>query len=240
MKQAPELLRFSGAPTRLLATVEYAEQVPPATACRVKLRDDGSLPLYVRRLRSKEPFVSIMSFRLPKSTPPGTYKGSIELGEQQIPIEVEVEPRTSLRFIRPEFVQAVKPGAKVTTKLVLINRGNVDVDIPREDKFCVFDDGGIARAMYQGLVEEDGDGEHRINRIVDELAKAHGGLVRVTVTEGSGRLAPEEVRELTVEFLFSRRLIGGHTYRGTWPVSEASLDVKIDVAGESEGEEKGR
>jgi hypothetical protein len=240
MKQAPEFLRFRGAPARLLATVDYAEQVPPASACRVKLPNNGSLPLSVRRLGSKEPAVSVMSFRLPQSTPPGTYKGSVALGERQIPIEVEVEPRTSLRFIRAEFVHTVKPGGKVSTELVLMNRGNVDVEIPREDKFCVFDDSGIARALYQGLVEEDGAGEHRINRIMDELAKAHGGLVRVTVTEGSGRLAPEEVRELTVEFLFSRRLIGGHTYRGTWPVSEASLDVKVEVRGESEGKEKGR
>jgi len=68
---------------------------------------------------------------------------------------------------------------------------------------------------------------------MDELAKSHGGLVRATVSGGWGALAPEEVRTLKVEFLFSGRLIADRTYRGTWSVSEASLDVKVDVTRES-------
>ena len=35
--------------------------------------------------------------------------------------------------------------------------------------------------------------------------------MRVAVLEGAGRLAPEEVRELLVEFHFSHRLTAGHT-----------------------------
>jgi len=240
MQNEREPLRFRGTPSRLLATVELEEGHPAPKVCRVTLPEAGPLPLSVRRLRSAEPFVSTLSFRLPKSTPPGIYQGSVELGERHIPIVVDVEPRTSLRFLRPAVAFKGAPGAKTTAELVLLNRGNVEVSIPREDKFCVFDDEGVARAMYRGLIEEEGDGQQRLDRIMEELAKAHGGLVRVTVSKGSGPLAPEEVRELAVEFHFSRRLMGGHVYRGTWNVSEASLEVKIGVMGESKGEEKGR
>jgi hypothetical protein len=234
MKYQQEPLRFRGTPNRLSATLELPE-FPPAKACRVVLPDARPLPLSVRRLRSTEPVVSTLSFRLPKSTPPGSYEGNVELGGKQIPILVDVEPRASLRFIRPRVRCKERPGARTTAELTLLNRGNVEVTVPREDSFCVFADDGIARAMYRGLAEEDGNGQQRIDRIMDELAKAHGGLVRVTVTEGSGLLAPEEVRELTVELHFSHRLLAGRTYRGSWPVSQASLEVEIEVVGESNG-----
>jgi hypothetical protein len=222
-------LRFKGAPTRMLATLELPEAFPPSQDCRVILPETGSLPLSVRPLRSTPPIVSTLSFRLPKSTPPGSYKGNMKLGDKRIPIVVDVESRSSLRFIRPKITHRGVAGARMSTELTLLNRGNVNETIPDEATFCVFDDGGVTIALYRGLVEEDSAGKQRIDRIMDELAKAHGGLVRVTVTKGSGRLAPEEVRELEVELHFSRRLIGGRTYRGTWSVSGASLEVEIEV-----------
>jgi len=153
---------------------------------------------------------------------------------------VEVEPRASLRFLRSRLAFREKPGARTTADLMLCNRGNVEVAIPEEEKFCIFADDGFAKAMYLGLVEEDGDGKQRLDRIMDELAKAHGGLVHVKVRKGAGPVAPEEVRNLSLEFHFSRRLKDGHTYRGSWSVSGASLDVQIEVIGEPGGEESGR
>jgi hypothetical protein len=231
MRNEREPLRFKGAPTRVLATLELPEAFPPSQDCRVILPKTGSVPLAVRPLRSTPPMVSTLSFRLPKSTPPGSYKGNMELGDKRIPIVVDVESRSSLRFIRPKITLRGVPGARMRKELTLLNRGNVNETIPDEATFCVFDDGGFTRALYRGLVEVEGDsaGKQRIDRIMDELAKAHGGLVRVTVTKGSGLLTPEEVRELEVELHFSRRLTGGRTYRGTWSVSGASLEVEIEV-----------
>jgi hypothetical protein len=229
MKDKREPLRFKGGPSRVLATMELAEGLPSSQACRVVLAEMGSLPLTVRPLSSKARTVSTLSFRLPKSTAPGSYKGSIEIGDQCIPIEVDVESRSSLRFIHPKFTHKGPPGAKASAELMLLNRGNVSVALPDKDTFCVFEDGGLARAFFRGLVEEDSDGPRRIDRILDELAKAHGGLVRVTINKGAGRLAPEEVRELQVDLHFSRKLIGGHTYRGTWCIADASLEVVIEV-----------
>jgi hypothetical protein len=240
MKYQRGPVRFKGPPNRLLATVELPEAFPTGKPCHVILANTDSLPLSVRRLRSAPPLVSTLSFRLPKSTPPGSYEGNVELGEKQIPVVVDVEPRVSSRFIRSRFACKERPGARTTAELVLLNRGNVEISVPREDTFCIFADDGLARAMYRGLVEEDGDGKQRIDRIMDELAKAHGGLVRVTVTEGSGPVAPEEVRELSVELHFSHRLVGGNTYRGTWSFSQASLEVEIEVVGELNREEKGQ
>lgn len=229
MKDEREPVRFKGSPARMLATLELSEALASSGACRVILPETGSLPLAIRPLRSQPPIISALSFRLPKSTPPGSYKGNIELGERRIPIVVDVESRSSLRFIHPKFTYRGLPGARVSTQLTLLNRGNVSVTLPGKDTFCVFEDDGVARAFYRGLAAENSDSARRIDRILDELAEAHGGLVRVTINKGAGRLAPEELRELEVDLHFPRRLIGGKTYRGTWSVSGADLEVVIEV-----------
>ncbi len=238
MKDLSGPLRFRGTPNRLLATLELPEKFPPPKVCRVVLPDTGTMPLMVRALRSTAPVVSTLSFRLPKSTPPGSYQGNVELGARRIPAVVEVEPRASLRFIRSKVTFRERPGARARAELVLVNRGNVDVTVPSEDSLCVFANDGLTRALYSGLVEEGGDGRQRIDRIMDEVAKAHGGLVRATVLEGAGCLAPEEVRELVVEFHFSHRLTAGHTYRGTWSIAESSLEVEVEVVGGPNGKER--
>jgi hypothetical protein len=235
-----ETLHFRGSPSRVSAVLELSQPLAPAITCRAVLPETGALPVNIRSLRSAAPAVSTLSFRLPNSTPPGSYRGDVELGEERVPMVVEVEPRASLRFLCSRLVFREKPGAHTTAELMLCNRGNVAVAVPEEDKFCIFADDGLAQAMYSGLVEEDGDGKQRLDRIMDELAKAHGGLVRVRVIKGAGPVAPDEVRKLSVELHFSRRLNGGHMYRGTWSVSRASLDVQIEVIGESDGKESGR
>lgn len=235
-----EALLFRGSPSRVSAVLELSHPLAPAITCRAVLPETGALPLHIRSLRSAAPAVSTLSFRLPNSTPPGSYRGNIELGEERVPIVVEVEPRASLRFLRSRLAFREEPGARTTAELMVCNRGNVGVVVPEEDKFCIFADDGLVQAMYSGLVEEDGDGKQRLDRIMDELAKAHGGLVRVRVIKGAGPVTPEEVRKLSVEFHFSHRLTGGHTYRGSWSVSGASLEVQIEVIGESDGKESGR
>lgn len=237
MKDARQTLRFRGAPTRLSALLELPEALGPANGCRVTLADGNWLPLNVRRHRSKAPMISTLSFRLPRSTPPGSYQGSAELGGKQVPITVDVEPRRRLRFIPSKLVYRGESGTGFSDEVILLNLGNVDVEIPAQDTFCVFDSSGVAQAFYRGLAEENAAGRSRIDRVMDELAKSHGGLVRVTLSRGSGRLAVEEARELGVDLNFSHRLSAGHTYRGTWQVAEASLEIEIELVGNAAGEE---
>jgi hypothetical protein len=229
MKDEREPVRFKGFPARVVATLELTEALASSRACRVTLPETGTFPLAIRPLRSQPPIISALSFRLPKSTPPGSYEGSIDLGEQRIPILVDVESRSSLRFIHPKFTYKGLSGARVRTQLTVLNRGNVSVTVPGRDTFCVFEDGGVARALYRGLAAENLQGARRIDHILDELAEAHGGLVRITINKGAGRLAPEEVRELEIDLHFPRTVMSGKTYRGTWSISGADLEVVIEI-----------
>src|ERR1017187_2717608 len=226
-EQSP--LRFKGAPTRLTATLPSPEGA--AKSGRVVLPGKEPLLLTIRRVPSTRPSLAVLSVRLPKSTRPGSYAGSAEVGGTRIPVVIDVEARPRLRFLPPKVSFRGSPGARLRTKVTVLNLGNVDVTIEPESTFCIFDNRGVDRAVYQALTEKVADGKHRIDRLLDELAESHGGMVRALVVEGAGELPPEAARELTVEFQFSRRMRGGGTYRGGWLISEASLEVEIEASG---------
>jgi hypothetical protein len=225
-EQSP--LRFKGAPTRLTATLPSPEGA--ARSGSLVLPGKEPLPLTIRRVPSITPSLAVVSVRLPKSTRPGSYAGSAEVGGTQIPVVIDVEARPRLRFLPPKVSFRGSPGARLRAGVTVLNLGNVDVAIERESTFCIFDNRGVDRALYRALIEKAVDGKHRIDRVLDELAECHGGLVRALVLEGAGELPPEAARELAVEFQFSRRMRAGETYRGGWLISEASLEVEIEAA----------
>ena len=80
------------------------------------LTNKDSMPLTVRRVASTTPSVSLLSFRLPKSTRPGSYEGKVELGDARIPIRIEVEARPRLRFIPAKLSLRGGPGAVIQTE----------------------------------------------------------------------------------------------------------------------------
>jgi len=146
-----------------------------------------------------------------------------------MPVVIDVEARPRLRFFPPKISFRGASGVRLRTNVTVVNLGNTDVVIEPESTFCIFDNRGVDRAFYEALTEKEVNGKRRIDRVFDELAESHGGLVRAVVEEGAGELAPEQARELTVEFQFSRRMRAGQTYRGGWLISEASLEVEIEA-----------
>jgi hypothetical protein len=226
-------LEFRGVPTRLTATVQSSEELLAEKTGCVVLPDTVPLPLTIRPVRSTTPTLSTLSFRLPKSTPPGSYKGNAELAGTQIPIVVNVEARPRLRFIPAKVSLHGRPGASIKVDVVVLNLGNVSIRIEPRYSFCMFDGRGIDQAFFQALTSDEPRGKRRIDHLMDELAESHGGLARAIIQEGQGVLAPEESRELIAQFQFSRRMRPGRTYRGAWFISEASLEVEIETSNET-------
>jgi hypothetical protein len=218
-------LRFKGAPPRMTAILASPKAVTEKVG-RLVLSDREPLPLTVR-VQPTSPAIAVLSFHLPKSTKPGSYVGSAEVGGTKIPVVIDVEARPRLRFYPPKVAPHVAPGARLRVELTVVNLGNVDATFDKESTFCIFDNRGVDVAFYQALTEKELDGKRRIDRVMDQLAESHGGLVRAVVLEGAGQLAPEMARDLIVEFQFSHRIRPGHTYRGAWTTSESALEVEI-------------
>ncbi len=227
MATAQSPLHFRGGPARLTAMLPSRGT---ARAGRLILADREPVALTIRPVQSST--LSLISFRLPKSMRPGSYSGSAEVGDAKIPVVIEVEARPRLRFFPPKLSFRGAPGARLKSKVTVLNLGNVDLSIQPESTFCIFDNRGVDRAFYEALTAKEENGKRRIDRVMDELAESHGGLVRAVVQEGAGPLPTETAREVTVEFQFSHRMRAGQAYRGGWLISETSLEVEIDATGE--------
>jgi hypothetical protein len=192
---------------------------------RLVMADGEPLLLSVRRSAA----FSLLSFRLPKSTRPGSYAGSAEVGERKIPVVIEVEAQPRLRFLPSKISFRGGPGARLRAEITVLNLGNMDVVIEPKSSFCIFDNQGVGEAFYAALTEKEVDGRRRIDRVMDELAESHGGMVRAAVLKGSGMLEPEDHRELRVEFQLARRVRPGRSYTGAWMIAKSSLEVEVEA-----------
>ncbi len=128
-------------------------------------------------------------------------------------------------------------GATVHTDLTTANVGNVPVNVQANHTFCIFDGTGIDRAFFTSLTEDRSDGKKRVDRLLDGLAGAHGGLVRLQVEKGSGDIAPGDIRELHVVLRFPHELHPGQSYSGVWSISTSNYYVQIEVTETASGEE---
>lgn len=238
MKPGTNPLRFRGMPTLISATVDVKTFAEADQTCHVDLPGVLSQPLSVRPVFRRDLNTSQLRFRLPRFTPPGSYPGTVEVGGRQLPISVEVEARSELRLTPHSLLVKTKSAGKVSADLALQNLGNLPFLVESKHTFCLYDGSGVDQAFFAALVEEMPEGKRRIDRLMDELAESHGGLVRLIVGKGAGEVPPGEVRELRVDFHFSNRLRAGHVYSGYWSFSDFHYLVEVEVTQEkSDGEE---
>jgi len=188
--------------------------------------------LAVRPLTREGLNVGKVTLRLPKSTPPGSYAGSVEIGGRTLPVAVEVEPRPKVEVSPSRLVLEVEPGAEVTVDVTLLNIGNVPFDVPAASTFCVFDGSGVDHAFWVAFVTDPPEGKERIDLLLDDLAESHGGLVEVRARASERTVAPGESRNVQVTLRFSDRIRPGHAYAGSWDADGLHLRIRLSVTAE--------
>lgn len=170
-----------------------------------------------------------LRLRVPKTTPPGTYKGSAEIGKTRQPIVVEVQPQRQLRFFPSRTSIDAQPGEHVDLTLALANVGNLAVDVPKSSVFGLFPVKGMDEVISRVIEAELGRGERRIDRFLDEVAESHGGNARVQVRRGAGSLEPGDVRDLELTLRLPAKLVRGRLYRGLLSLDYVKQRVEIRV-----------
>lgn len=241
-KSTPVQLR--GQPGQLSTVLLLPEKPPTPKAtsrlgsCSVNLQGVDVRWASIREIDSASPGLSILRIKLPLSTPPGAYKGSVQVGDNEVPILVDVEARPRLRLFPRSLKASVTPGAVVNANFTVLNTGNSSVVIEKEYRFCVFERGGIDRAFFVALATEQATSDRRIDRLVNELAISHGGRVRLEIESGDGELATGQARDLRVVLRLSDRLRPGQTYSGTWKIENTGVSIGLVVTGKSQEEAK--
>jgi hypothetical protein len=222
-------LTFRGPPHRLSSLVPLPDAAPSRVEVEGRLEGTEIDRLAVRPLRRDGLPVGRATLRLPKSTPPGTYRGSVAIAGREVPVVAEVEPRPRIEAVPSPVSLEVEPGGEATVEVTLLNLGNVPMELPAASTFCVFDGSGLDHAFWLALGSDPPEGKERIDVLLDDLARSHGGLVEVRVRAESRSLAPGQSSEAQVTLRFADRLHPGRSYRGTWNAEGLRLSVRVTV-----------
>ena len=232
-------LRFHGTPQLVegLAPFRYADVLAGAAVQVTLPGKESSAPL-VTNIQTEAAGESFMfvRFDLPPTTPAGTYKGEVSLGEARYPIEAEVEGWSQLHLSPRRLSLNASPASSIVVEMTAANGGNADADIPPVGAFGLFDVQGAERSIADAFratgkeLSETGDtGQQRLNRLVDRLSQEHGGLVRLQIQEGAGPLRPGEIRNIKLMIRMPESIKPGHAYSGTWPIDRLRVAVRVVV-----------
>jgi hypothetical protein len=170
-----------------------------------------------------------VSLRLPKTTPPGRYAGSIELGGGPVPVVVEVEPQPKVEVSPSQLRLEVGPGEEVTAGITLVNVGNVPFEVPAATRSCIFDQGGVDHAFWVALASEPTATKSRIDLLLDDLAGSHGGLVEMRARPTDTAIPVGDARDIELTLRFSDRLRPGGAYSGAWDAEGLHVRLRVDV-----------
>jgi hypothetical protein len=235
-------IRFRGIPVSIAGIIaEGASQTGDMMiAMRGYPAKDSSLDVHV--LTDIDP--RIIRIMLPADVPPGIYDGTLTDGQTERAVVIEVESAPHLRVVPEQLRIDAKPGETIKRSLTVINSGNVPVNLRRVQAFGVFMAGGVERALRRGYVHTLSADERRVDIIANHLADAHGGLVKMTITQGAGSIAPGALLALDVDVKIPTGLVAGSIYGGNWEPPGLVYPVTItvpgdppDVADETETEE---
>ena len=237
---AGSVVHFKGSPQRLSGPA----QLPVAGPLHLEVSLD--LPEGLKRASPfyAQPFVigagedTWLRLSIPASTPPGTYNGTIRIGDTIHDLAVEVEPFVQLRFIPATLVLRGAAGSSVPRGFTLFNTGNTAISLREVHAFGVFDVNGIDDAFGQTFRAELKPRERRLDLFAEALAKGHGGLVRVRIHKGAGKVLPATANQIEATFRLADRMRAGRTYAGTFSIDYAPYGVRIETTARRHSEKE--
>ncbi len=222
-----EGITLAGPPRKVTAVVRLV--APPGAVMSVELLIAGKPVIYRASVRRFGEGTSEIRLRLPRDTPPGIYVGEAVLGDEELPITVEVEAAGKLRVRPKQTLLSAEAGSRAEFVVVVLNSGNVSVDIPKAGVFDLDDTEDQDRAWGRTLRAKLPEGEHRIDRFFEEIRGSHGGEARVAVRTGGGRLDPGESSELSCLLDVPVTVQVGRSYLGAWQIANASQLIVVEV-----------
>jgi hypothetical protein len=230
MTAAGEAIRFRGAPAKVEAFLPVRHDFSIEGATLEAYIDAGEPILlyrpFVQSVKAGDAITRLV-LRLPETTPPGTYYGTLGIGDQTLPIEAVVDARPRLVLMPGSLSMMVSAGHEEVVELIASNQGNTLFDIPREGIVNLFESEALPEAIHSALSSKE-RGQERVNRFVDSVAR-HTLTAHVEVRTGGGAIAPGEIRRLTVQLRLPGNLQAGHSYRGAWEFPNARYVVQVHV-----------
>ncbi len=224
-------LTLSGPPRNVRAIVPLHIERPLVVPIAIGVGERLSIVRAV--LRPLAEGVSEIRVRLPDHVAPGVYRGDATFDGKTRAVIVEIAPAPRIRVQPSQTVLVTQPASSEPFVLLVVNGGNVPIDIPKLSGFDLDDADGQERALGRSLRAPLKPDEPRVERFFEELRESHGGEARVTVRSGAGPLAPGEVREIGCVLDVPKDARAGRSYSGSFEIGPVSHVVIADIMSSS-------
>lgn len=215
---------FEGPPECLEA---YLPVAPDRRRDVVVLLDSGAGLQAVRCLTAAAGDHTLVRLVLPSTLAAQGFPARVEVGDDHFEAVVQVTQRAELDCL-PVVLDLSLTSRESTVSLRVVNLGNVVQSMPARSAFGLIREGSLDVAIGAALMTSQ-SGNDRVGALADSLSDAHGGLVRVTLTAGSGALEPGAAVALQARLQLDERVVGGHRYRGTWSLGTLRVPVILSL-----------
>jgi hypothetical protein len=173
---------------------------------------------------------SEIRLRLPRETAPGEYRGETTIAGAKHEVVVRVAPAPRTR-VEPKFTYVTaEPGGRADFDIVVSNRGNVPVEVPKSTELDLDSEVDQDRSLGRSLRAELHEGEKRVDRFFEELRRGHGGVANLTVLNGAGAIEPGDSRSLRCRIEIPMTTEAGRDYVAVWQFADAGHAIQVDVA----------
>jgi hypothetical protein len=179
-----------------------------------------------------------LNVSLSAHTPPGEYRGEIEVAGRKRPVIYHITEMLSLEISPTQLVIENHPGETFTKQMVISNTGNVPLNIGEfgpvildvEFLECIVGRAAVAQADQFETMDRYYLEQVRQTKRVNEAT----GILRVRNTSGPTILEPGEVRSFDLQIRVPERLEKRFRYFGVVPIyTENLLFVLVPATGEA-------
>jgi hypothetical protein len=164
---------------------------------------------------------------LPSTSPPGRYAAQLRVGDETVPVELDIAPTPRLKVFPTSAHFAAGADGEASVDINVANVGNVAMDLPPRFVVGMFDDDGLEMAFVEAYREVTDDPAKLFGAFLRGLRFGYGGLLKLRIAKGAGSLAPGEERSVTLSAQLPETLKSGHSYHGIWKLGPVHYRITV-------------
>jgi hypothetical protein len=233
-------LRLRGHPGGLAGHLVWPGAGPQLVTVQLAVDAGGPTPVVGHILPVGAKGLCSLEITLPTWTPPGSYQGTVRVGDEERRIVVDVEPRPRLQ-VEPRLLSVRgRPKDRVQAEVTISNTGNVVSEVRGAYLFALYDPSALERATARAFLSGETTSQGFNDQIVTGLREGFAGMVRLKVDAGAGPLEPGDSRSLQATLHLPDGLRAGQTYEGTWRIDSLGYNVEVEATDGAAPEENPR
>jgi competence ComEA-like helix-hairpin-helix protein len=171
-----------------------------------------------------------VSFALDSRTPPGVYETTLILGEEQIPIILQVAETLDVDIVPRKFILTNAPGSTITKTVSVTNRGNLAVELGNVGAVVLAERNQVCTVLRNSVKRFQETGvDDAVNILADELEKSfeRSGTLRIRTKNQPITVLPGETVIVELEISLPSSLRKSRLYHGQYKLYNASMTIEL-------------